>query len=77
MVAQDWVEDVERCDNEILVLQQWRKDLEVLYTSEKMKAIVEEGIQTKKFQQRNRLDEEIDELWHLMERCKRNGNDEV
>ena len=29
------------------------------------------------FQQRSRLDEEIDEIWHLMQRCKRNGNDEV
>ena len=32
MAAQDWDEDVERCGNEIIVLQQWRKDLEVLYT---------------------------------------------
>ena len=36
MVAQEWAEDVEMCGNEIIVLQQWRKSLEVLYTSEKM-----------------------------------------
>ena len=77
MVAQDWAEDVERCGNDIIVLQQWRKDLEVLYTSEQMKVTVEKGIQTKMFQQGIRMDEEIDELWHLMHRCKRNGNDEV
>ena len=77
MEAQDWDEDVERCDNDIIVLQQWRKALEVLYTSEQMKVAVEEGIHIGKFQQRNRMDEEIDELWHLMQRCKRNGNDEV
>ena len=35
------------------------------------------GIQTGKIQHRNRLDEEIDELWYLMQRCKGNGNDEV
>ena len=29
------------------------------------------------FQQRSRLEEEINELWNLMQRCKRNGNDEV
>ena len=44
MAAQDWAEDIERCGNEIIVLQQWRKDLEVLYTFEQMKVTVEEGI---------------------------------
>ena len=34
MVAQDWDEDVERYGNDIIELQQWKKDLEVLYTSE-------------------------------------------
>ena len=29
------------------------------------------------FQQRDRLDEEIDELWNLIQRCKRNCNNEV
>ena len=42
-----------------------------------MNVAVEKGIQTKMFQQRSILDEEIDELWHLMQRCKRNGNGEV
>ena len=51
--------------------------MEVRYTSRKMNVAVEKGIQTKMFQQRSRLDEEIDELWHLMQRCKRNNNSEV
>ena len=51
--------------------------MEVLYTSEKMQVAEEKGIQTNMFRQRSRLDEEIDEIWHLMQRCKRNGNDEV
>ena len=42
-----------------------------------MKVAVEKGIQTKMFQQRSRLDEEIDELWNLMQRCKRNNDSEV
>ena len=50
--------------------------MEVLYTSEQMKVVVEKGIPTKMFQQRSRLDEEIDELWHLMQRCKRNNENE-
>ena len=29
------------------------------------------------FQQRDKLDEEIDELWHLMQKCERNCNTEV
>ena len=62
MVSQDWDEDVERCGNDIIVLQQWRKALEVLYTFEQTKVAVEEGIQIGKFQQRSRLDEDIDEL---------------
>ena len=77
MEAQYWAEDVERCSNDIIVLQQWRNALEVLYTSEQMKVVEEKGIQTKMFQQRSRLDEEIDELWNLMQRCKRNNDSEV
>ena len=42
-----------------------------------MKVVVEKGIQTNMFQQRSRMDEEIDELWHLMQRCKRNNDNEV
>ena len=51
--------------------------MEVLYTSEQMKVTVEKGIQTKMFQQGIRMDEEIDELWHLMHRCKRKNGTEV
>ena len=77
MVAQDWVGDVEESSNNELVVQQWRKDLEFLYNSEQVEVVEEKGIQTKMFQQRSRLDEEIDELWHLMHRCKRNNDSEV
>ena len=51
--------------------------MEVLYTSEQTKVAVEEGIQTKKIQQISRLYEETDELWHLMQRCKRNNDSEI
>ena len=42
-----------------------------------MKVAEEKGIQTENFQQGSRLDEEIDELWHLMQRCKRNNGSKV
>ena len=51
--------------------------MEVRYTSRQMNIAMEKGIQTKMFHQRSRLDEEIDELWNLMQRCKRNNNSEV
>ena len=51
--------------------------MEVLYTSKQMKLAVEKGIQKNMFQQISRLDEEIDELWNLMQRCKRNNDSEV
>ena len=51
--------------------------MEVCYTSRQMNIAVEKGIETKMFQQRSRLDEEIDELWNLMQRCKRNNDSEV
>ena len=51
--------------------------MEVLYTSRKMKFAVEKGIQTKMFKQRSKLDEDIDELWNIMQRCKRNNDNEV
>ena len=76
MEIQNRVEDIERNDSE-LVVQQREKSLEVLYTSRQMKVAVEKGIHTKMFQPRSRLDEEIDELWHLMQRCKRNNDGEV
>ena len=51
--------------------------MEVLYTSRQTKVAVEKGVQTKMFQQRSILDEELDELWHLMQRCNRNNDSEV
>jgi hypothetical protein len=42
-----------------------------------MKVEMEKGIQARVFQQRSRLDEEIDVLWHLMQRCRRNYDSEV
>ena len=77
MAAQYRAEDDEGSINSEPVVQHREKYFEVRYTSRKMNVAVENGIQTKKFQQGSRLDEEIDELWHLMQRCKRNGNDEV
>jgi hypothetical protein len=35
-----------------------------------MKVEMEKSIQARVFQQRSRLDEEIDVLWHLMQRCR-------
>ena len=49
MAAQDWVEDVERCGNDIIVLQQRRKALEVFYTSKQVAIIEEKSIQTNMF----------------------------
>ena len=49
MVAQEWVEDVERYDNDIIVLQKWRKALEFVYTFEQMEVAMEDDIQTRKF----------------------------
>ena len=77
MAAQDWVEDDGGSSSSEPVVQQKEKALELLYTSKQMKVAVEKGIQTKMFQQRSRLDEEIDELWHLMQRCKRNNDSGV
>ena len=44
MATQYWVEDVERRGNDIIVLQQWRKALEDLYTSEQVEVAKEKGI---------------------------------
>ena len=38
---------------------------------------MEKGIQTELFHKGSILDEEIDVLWHLMQRCKRNYDSEV
>ena len=77
MAAQDRAEDDGGSSNNEPIVRQREKSLEVRYTSEQMNVAVEKGIQTKMFQQRSRLDEEIDELWHLMQRCKRNNDNEV
>ena len=74
MTAQDWAEDDGGSSSSEPIVQQREKALEFLYTSRQMKVAVEKRIQTKMFQQISRLDEEIDELWHLMQRCKRNND---
>ena len=51
--------------------------MEVLYTSRQMKVEMEKSIQARVFQQRSRLDEEIDKLWNLTQRCRRNYDSEV
>ena len=61
------------------MLQQWEKPFEVLNTYEQECVatednkndyilMTEEDIQTQVFQQRDRLDDEVDELWNLMQR---------
>jgi hypothetical protein len=70
-------EDDEESNNSKFVIQQKGKVLEVLYTSRQMKVEMEKSIQARVFQQRRRLDEEIDKLWHLMQRCRRNYDSEV
>ena len=65
MTAHDRAEDDEGSSNSECVLHQREKTLEVLYTSKKMQFAMEKDIQTKMFQQRSILDEEIDELWNL------------
>ena len=77
MTVQNKTEDDEGRSNNKPVVQQRRKAFEVFYTSEQMKVAVDKGIQTEVFQQGNRLDEEIGELWHLMQRCKKNNNSKV
>jgi hypothetical protein len=70
-------ENNEESNNSKFVIQQKEKVLEVLITSRQMKVEMEKGIQTELFQQRSRLDEEIDILWHLMQRCRKNYDSEV
>ena len=70
-------EDDEESNNSKFFIQQKGKVLEVLYTSRQMKVEMEKGIQARVFQQRSRLDEEIDKLWHLTQRCRRNYDNEV
>ena len=77
MTVQAGDEDDDGSRNSEPIVQQREKALEVHYTSRKMNVAVEKEIQTKMFQQGSRLDEEIDELWNLMQRCKRNNDSEV
>jgi hypothetical protein len=70
-------EDDEESNNSKLVIQQKGKVLEVFYTSRQMRVEMEKGIQTELFQKGSILDEEIDVLWHLMQRCKRNYDSKV
>jgi hypothetical protein len=70
-------EDDEESNNSKFVIQQKEKVLEVLITSRQMKVEMEKGIQARVFQQGSRLDEEIDKLWHLMQRCRKNNDSEV
>jgi hypothetical protein len=70
-------EDDEESNNSKFVIQQKGKVLEVLYTSRQMKVEMEKGIQARVFQKGSRLDEEIDVLWHLMQRCRKNYDSEV
>lgn len=70
-------EDDEESNNSKIVIQQKGKVLEVLYTSRQMKVEMEKGIQTEVFQKGSILDEEIDVLWHLMQRCRKNNDSEV
>jgi hypothetical protein len=67
----------EESNNSKFVIQQKGKVLEVIYTSRQMKVEMEKSIQARVFQQRSRLDEEIDKLWHLTQRCRRNYDSEV
>ena len=76
MAVQNRAEDDEGSNSESVV-QQRKEPLEVFYTSGRMKVAEEKGIQTEVFQQRSKLDEEIDKLWYLMQRCKRHNASEV
>ena len=49
MEAQDWAEDDGGSSSSEPVVQQREKALDVLYTSRKMKVVVEKGIQTNMF----------------------------
>ena len=79
MAVQHRAGDVEGNGIKFAVLQKWEKPLEVLNTFEKEYVatedsknvyilMTEEGIQTQVFQQRDRFDDEIGELWKLMQR---------
>jgi hypothetical protein len=67
----------EASNNSKFVIQQKEKVLEVLITSRQMKVEMEKGIQARVFQKGSRLDEEIDILWHLMQRCRKKNDSKV
>ena len=69
-------EDKGRSNSESVV-QQRRKALKIFYTSDQVEVEIKKGIQTEMFQKGSILDKEIDELWHLMQRCKKNNDSEV
>ena len=82
MAVQDRAEDIEGSGNESVVLQQWEKPLEVLNTYEQECVATEdnkndyilmtmEDIQTRVFQQRDKLDDEIYELWKPMQKSSK------
>ena len=82
MAAQDRAEGIEGSGNGYVVLQPWEKALEVLNTYEQECVatkdnkndyilMTEEDIQTQVFQQKDTLDDEIDELWKLMQRSSK------
>ena len=82
MEIQNRDEDVEKSDTKFTILQQWEKPLEVLNTFEQeclatkdnkndYILMTEEDIQTQVFQQKDMLDDEIDELWKLMQRSSK------
>ena len=77
MVAQDRAADIEGIGNESVVLQKLEKPLQVLNTYEQECVATEdnkndyiltteEDTQIQVFHQRERLDDEIDEMWKLM-----------
>jgi len=79
MIIQNRVGDVEGNDIKVDVLQQWGEPLEVLNTFEQKYVateisknvyilMTEKDIQTQVFQQRDKFDDEIGELWKLMQR---------
>ena len=77
VIVQNRAEEDEEISNSEFVVQKRRKALEVFYTSRQMKVEMEKDIQTEVFQNRSILDEEADELWHLMQRSKKNNGSKI
>ena len=70
-------EDDEGRSNSESVVQQRRKALKFFYTSDQVEVEIKKGIQTEMFQKGSILDKEIDELWYLIQRYKKNNDSEV